>query len=66
MSQQTIVRFPQVIARIGISRSSLYAFIKAGTFPPPMSLGARAVGVLSADVDEWINTRPQASRLSFK
>jgi prophage regulatory protein len=66
MSQQTILRVPQTVARTGLSRSSLYAFIKAGKFPPPISLGARAVGFLSSEVDEWIEARTKASRPNVK
>jgi prophage regulatory protein len=62
MSQQTIIRLPQAIARTGLSRSSLYAFVKAGKFPPPISLGARAVGFLSSEIDAWIDARTKASR----
>lgn len=62
MVQQTILRLPQALARTGISRSSVYAFIKAGSFPKPISLGVRAIGFLSSDIDEWIESRVKASR----
>ena len=62
MNQQSIVRLPQAIQRTGLSRSSVYAFIKAGKFPPPISLGARAIGFLSSEIDEWIDSRTRASR----
>nr|WP_315486789.1 AlpA family transcriptional regulator [uncultured Undibacterium sp.] len=59
-----ILRLPQILARTGISRSSVYSFIKAGTFPKPISLGARAIGFLSSDIDDWIASRIKASRKS--
>ena len=34
----------QVEARTGLSRSTIYARVKVGTFPAPVSLGPRAVG----------------------
>jgi len=49
-----VIRLPEVLRRIGISRSKLYADIKLGNFPPPISLGARAIGWIDADVDHWI------------
>jgi prophage regulatory protein len=62
MAQQTILRLPQALARTGISRSTAYALIKAGTFPKPIALGARAIGFLSGEIDAWIEGRVKASR----
>lgn len=39
-----ILRRRQVEAYVGLSRSTIYDAIKAGTFPKPVRLGARAVG----------------------
>ncbi|MFZ6677105.1 helix-turn-helix transcriptional regulator [Undibacterium sp. Tian12W] len=57
MTQQSILRLPDVMKRTGLSRSSIYNAIKAGTFPQSVSLGARAVGWFSNLVDEWIAAR---------
>lgn len=62
MTSQTIIRLPQVKQRTGLSRSTIYALIKAGQFKAPISLGARAVGWLESDVSEFIETRVKASR----
>lgn len=61
MSQQSIIRLPDVKARTGLSRSSIYSFIKAGKFPQHISIGARAVGWVSTEIDEWIAARVNAS-----
>ena len=58
----TILRLPQVKHRTGLSRSTIYARIKAGQLKAPISLGARAVGWLNSDVDEFINSCVSASR----
>lgn len=55
--QQSILRLADVLALTGLSRSSIYSFIKAGTFPDRINLGPRAVGWQSLVVDEWINSR---------
>ena len=52
-----ILRRKQVEARTGLSRSTLYARIKAGTFPAPVSLGPRAVGWIESDVQRWVSDR---------
>lgn len=60
---QTIQREPaflrrkQVEIRTGLSRSTIYQYIKDGAFPKPVPLGPRAVGWLESDVSEWIVTR---------
>jgi prophage regulatory protein len=52
-----IIRLNQVKQICGLSRSSIYAAVKRGDFPAPISLGARAIGWLSNEVENWINTR---------
>ena len=60
MAQQSIIRLPAVKARTGLSRSSIYSFIKSGKFPAQISLGARAVGWNSTAIDNWIQECIQA------
>ncbi len=57
-----ILRLPAVKARTGLSRSTIYLQVSNGSFPRPVSLGARAVGWIESDVDEWISCRIQQSR----
>ena len=59
-----IRRLPHVKERTGLGRSSIYSFMKAGSFPRPVSLGARSVGWLESDITEWIESRPLAPRVS--
>ena len=61
-SAPTILRRKQVEARTGLSRSTIYDRIKAGTFPAPISLGEKAVGWIESEVDAWLVARIQASR----
>lgn len=50
-----ILRFPEVVNRTGLSRSSVYGRIRTGDFPAPVPLGAgRAVGFLEREVNGWI------------
>ena len=55
---ESILRLPAVKARTGLSRSTIYLRISEGTFAPPISLGARAVGWYESDITAWINARP--------
>jgi prophage regulatory protein len=61
-SEARIARRKKVESRTGLSRSSIYAGIKAGTFPRPIQLGAQSVGWLESDIDAWILERIAASR----
>lgn len=51
LTRLTILRRKQVEARTGLRRSTIYERIQAGTFPAPISLGARAVGWLESEID---------------
>ena len=57
-----ILRLPSVKARTGLSRSSIYLRVSGGTFPAPISLGARAVGWLEGEVDGWLTKQIERSR----
>ena len=58
----TILRLPAVKARTGLSRSTIYLRISKGQFPRPISLGGRAVGWNSVEINDWINQQIMASR----
>ena len=53
----SVLRLPEVVALTGRCRSSIYADIAAGTFPPPLRLGPRSVGWRQSDIDAWLNSR---------
>lgn len=61
---QKILRLQPVIARIGISRSNLYAKVGRNEFPAPIKLGARAVGWIEQEIDDWISNQIEQSRKS--
>ena len=52
-----IIRLPEVCGRVSLSRSTIWAYCRAGTFPKPIKLGARAVGWNEAAVTAWIEAR---------
>jgi len=54
-----ILRLPEVIARVGLRRASVYAYVKDGRFPAPIVLGARAVGWLESEIEAWLQDRIQ-------
>ncbi len=67
----TILRRKKVQARTGLSSSTIYAKIKPNpkrpsdydpTFPKPVSIGAKAVGWIESEVDEWLTAQIAKSR----
>jgi len=60
--EPAILRRPQVEQRTGLSRSTLYQYIKDGNFPKPVRLGLRAVGWLESDIGDWIAARVKGAR----
>lgn len=58
MSSHRILRLPEVVALVGISRSSLYRLAHRGQFPPALRLGPNIVGWREAEVLAWIESRP--------
>jgi prophage regulatory protein len=60
--EPAFLRRKQVETRTGLSRSTIYQYIKDGAFPKPVPLGPRAVGWLESDVRDWIAARVKSAR----
>lgn len=53
-----ILRLPDVLARVGISKPTLYRLLReGGDFPRPLKLSGYTVGWRKSDIDRWIATR---------
>ena len=52
-----LIRLTDVEKRTCLKKSSIYAGGKAGTFPLPVRLSARAVAWRESDIDRWIADR---------
>lgn len=59
--EMCLARRPQVEQLVQLSRSTIYAAVKAGTFPAPVRIGARAVAWRVSEVEQWLEARPLAS-----
>lgn len=60
-SDKALARRRQVEQLVQLSRSTIYAGVKTGTFPAPIRIGARAVAWRLSDVEAWLEARPLAS-----
>jgi prophage regulatory protein len=56
-----IVRLPEVVSRVGLSKWTVRRYIKAGLFPAPMKLGSggktSAVGWLDSEITAYLAIR---------
>lgn len=60
-SEKALARRRQVEQLVQFSRSTIYAAVKAGTFPAPVRIGARAVAWRVSEIEQWLEARPLAS-----
>lgn len=51
-----LLSFADVSRRVALGRTSIYAGIAAGTFPPPVKVGKRSLWV-EAEIAQWIADR---------
>lgn len=52
-----LLRRPEVETVTGLSRSTLYDWMKRGDFPQPVKLGARIVAWRESDIIDWLESR---------
>jgi prophage regulatory protein len=54
---QSILRLPAVMARTGLSRSTIYLWMSQQRFPQAIPLGEHSVGWLDSDIYGWLQAR---------
>ncbi|MSR08047.1 MAG: AlpA family transcriptional regulator [Gammaproteobacteria bacterium] len=59
---EILLRLPQVCARTGLARSTIYDLMAANAFPKGVKLGAKSVAWVQAEVSDWVVSRIAASR----
>lgn len=62
MEHEKILRMHDVVKTVGLGITSIETLVKAGQFPAPIAIGARAKGWLSSEVQEWLRQRIALSR----
>jgi prophage regulatory protein len=54
---ERLLRLPEVEARVGLRKSSIYDAMRRGVFPVPIKLSRRAVCWPASAIDAWIAER---------
>jgi len=57
LNPDRLVRMPEVLDLVGMSKASLYRMMARNEFVPRKQIGRRAVGFRMGDVLDWINSR---------
>ena len=59
-----LLRRPDVESLTGLSRSAIYALVAKGEFPAPVNIvpNGRSVAWLADEIEEWVESRIEASR----
>lgn len=60
--KNSLIRLEQVKARTGLSRSTLYAYVREGRFPAPVAISERCVAWVEGEIDGWIAERIASRR----
>ncbi|MDE2802026.1 MAG: AlpA family phage regulatory protein [Chloroflexota bacterium] len=47
------MRVREVEKTLGISRSTIWRLVKAGTFPPPLRITSKAIAWRKSDIEAW-------------
>ncbi len=55
-------RLPHLKQRLGVSGSSIWAWVKAGSFPKPIKLSANCTAWDAASIERWAAERIAASQ----
>lgn len=61
-----LIRVPEVLRRVGFSRTTMYELIKEGRFPDKVIIGERSVAFVESDIDSWIENTISDSRRNNK
>ena len=56
-----LLRRREVEARTGVSRTTIYEWVRTGHFPRPIAIGARSLRWREQDIERWISAREAGS-----
>ena len=51
----SLLRLPEVLALVPVSRATWYAGVKSGRYPQPVSLGPRCVAWKASDIQRLVS-----------
>ena len=61
---KNLIKLTTVKSMTGLSKSSIYAMMQKGQFPKSVTIGARAVAWIEAEIQNWIEEKISLSRVA--
>ena len=55
-----LLRTREVLELVPVGRSTLWRLVQRSEFPRPIRIGPRAVGWRVSDIEEWLESWPEA------
>ncbi len=52
-----MLRAPEVMSLTGLSRSTIWRRVRAGTFPAPVEIGVNSIGWPESEITAWRESR---------
>ena len=52
-----IMRLKEITEKTGLAKSTIYNLISQGKFPKQIDLGARSVGWVDTEIEEWLEEK---------
>jgi prophage regulatory protein len=49
-----LLRLPELVRTIGVSRVTIYRFVSNGRLPPPVKLSARCIAWHASEITAWM------------
>ena len=57
LQARKVYRMKELVMLLGVSKETIYYWIRKGSFPRPIKLGTRISGWLGEDILKWIDER---------
>jgi prophage regulatory protein len=57
--ERRVLRLPEVMRRVGLSRSTIWRLVRREEFPKPIPLSKNAQGWFEEEVNAWLTEKAQ-------
>ena len=61
MAEQQLLTISEVVQKVGMCKTWIYAGVASGEFPAPRKVGSKASRWVASEVDRWIEGLPAAT-----
>jgi prophage regulatory protein len=51
---ERLLRLPELVRTIGVSRATIYRYVDSGRLPPPVKLSTRCVAWRASEITAWM------------